>query len=155
MNEHEARPRRRPGFTVIELIIVLVVAGVVTAMSLGRIHTLTVQERLQRAVTATQNDIEAAYSIAVRNRQPVRISWDSTRLQLDVTDRAGTTFYRKSNLGAVYGLAAAGVTFSRSPIEVYPSGLANDTLLITLTVETVTKRMRVSRTGLVRPDSLP
>ena len=119
-------------------------------MSMGRIHTLTVQQRLQRAVTATQNDIEAAFAVAVRNRQPTRIAWNSATRQLVVTDRAGTTFFRKSNLGAVYGLAAAGVTFSRSPVEVYPDGLANDTLLITLTVETVTKRVRVSRSGLIQ-----
>lgn len=142
--------RRVRGFTLLELIVVLAMVAIVTGMSVGRIHKLTVQERLQRAVTATQNDIEAAFAVAVRNRQPVRISWDASKLQLDVTDRAGTTYFRKSNLGTVYGLAAAGVTFSRSPVEIYPDGLANDTLSITLTVETATKRVRVSRSGMIQ-----
>ena len=155
MNEHYFQSRRNRGFTLLEVLVVMIIAAVVTAMSVGRIHSLTVQQRLQRAVVATRNDIEAAHTIAVRNRQPVRISWSAATRQLVVTDRAGTTYFRRSNLGTVYGLAAAGVTFSRSPIEVYPNGLANDTLLITLTVETVTKRVRVSRSGLVRLDSLP
>ena len=155
MNEHHSPPRLSRGFTLLEVLVVMIIAAVVTAMSVGRIHSLTVQQRLQRAVTATQNDIEAAYAIAVRNRRPVRIAWSSGTRQLVVTDRAGTTFFRRSNLGTVYGLAAAGVKFSRSPIEIYPDGLANDTLLITLTVENVTKRVRVSRSGLVRTDSLP
>lgn len=155
MNEHYFQSRRNRGFTLLEVLVVMIMAAAVTAMSVGRIHSLTVQQRLQRATMATRNDIEAAYAIAVRNRQPVRIAWNSGTRQLVVTDRAGTTYFRRSNLGAVYGLAAAGVTFSRSPVEVYPDGLANDTLLITLTVETVTKRVRVSRSGLVRLDSLP
>ncbi|HXD49834.1 MAG TPA: prepilin-type N-terminal cleavage/methylation domain-containing protein [Gemmatimonadaceae bacterium] len=155
MNAHCFQSRRKRGFTLLEVMVVMIIAAVVTAMSVGRIHSLTVQQRLRRAAMASQNDIEAAFAIAIRNRQPVRIAWSSGTRQLVVTDRAGTTFFRRSNLGAVYGLAAAGVTFSRSPIEVYPNGLANDTLLITLTVETVTKRVRVSRSGLVRLDSLP
>lgn len=150
MTTRNSRSRPARGFTLLEVLVVLAIVAVVTAMSVGRIHTLTVQQRLQRAVRATQNDIEAAYAIAVRNRQPIRISWDATKRQLDVTDRAGTTVFRKSNLGTVYGLAASNVSFSASPIEIYPDGLANSALTITLTVESVTKQLRVSRSGLIQ-----
>lgn len=130
--------------------IVMIVIGIVAAATTGRFHAVMVQQRVQRAAAATQGDIEAAFAIAARNRVPIRVSWDASNVQVDVTDRAGATIYRKSNLGVEYGLTAAGVSFSRSPFEVYPDGLANDSLTIALTVERTTDTVRVSRTGLVR-----
>jgi len=41
------------------------------------------------------------------------------------------------------------VTFSTSPIEVYPNGLANNALVVTLSSNGFTKRLRMSRAGLV------
>jgi len=150
VNKNDSSPRRIRGFTLLEVLVVLIFAGVVTAMSVGRIHTLTVKGRLRRAATATRNDIEAAFAIAVRNRQPVRIAWSSSTRQLVVTDRAGTTYFRRSNLGSVYGLAASNVAFSASPIEVYPNGLANNPLTITLTVESAVDTVIVTRSGLIQ-----
>lgn len=145
------RPRRaRRGFSLLEILIVMIVLGVVSATSMGKMHTIMTQQRLYRAATATQGDLEAAFAISVRNRAPIRISWDATNLQVDVTDRAGTTIYRKSNLGAEYGIAAADVSFSRSPVEVYPNGIADGTLTITLTLEHMTRTVQMSRTGLIQ-----
>ena len=143
--------RQRRGFSLIELLVVVVIMGVVGLMSLGRIHTLMVQTRIQRAATTVQNNIETAFATAGRNRKPVRIAWDSASAKLDITDRNGTTHYRQTSLGIdPYGLGPGAVTFSRSPVEIYPGGLANDTLLITFRVENITKHVRMSRAGLVQ-----
>jgi hypothetical protein len=71
-------------------------------------------------------------------------------MQLGVTNRAGTTAFRHTTLGMDgYGLRTRDVRFSRNPIEVYPNGLAQDTLTITLTRSGMTKHIRMSRAGLV------
>jgi type II secretory pathway pseudopilin PulG len=135
----------------IEIVVVLVIVGITSAMSAGRIHELIIQQRIARAATAVQNSLEAAFAIAGRNRHPVRIAWDSVAKQLGVTDRAGTTAYRHTGLGPdPYGLSANSVSFSRSPVEVYPNGLANDTLTITLTAPNLIKRIHMTRSGLVQ-----
>ena len=145
-----SRTAARAGFTLLELLTVIVMVGVISAISAGKIHDLMVQQRLARAATVIQTNTEAAFAIASRNRRPIRITWNSSAMQLDVTDRAGTTLYRKVGLGQdPYGLTSGTVTFSRSPLEVYPNGLANDTLLITLASNNVTKKIRISRAGLV------
>jgi prepilin-type N-terminal cleavage/methylation domain-containing protein len=145
------RTRLRRGFSLLELMVVVVIMGVVGAMSAGRIHALIVQQRVTRAASVVQNDIETAFLTAGRNRRPVRIAWNSASMTLDVTDRAGTRVYRRTGLGRdPYGLTPGAVSFSRSPIEIFPTGLANDSLVITFNLETVTKRVRVSRAGLVR-----
>jgi hypothetical protein len=48
-----------------------------------------------------------------------------------------------------FGLRSKDVTFSRSPVEVYPDGLANDTLTITIRRAGNIKLVRMSRAGLV------
>jgi prepilin-type N-terminal cleavage/methylation domain-containing protein len=145
------RPSLRRGYTMLELVIVLTIVGIVSAMSVGRIHDLLIHERVVRAATAMQNDLEAAFAIAGRNRRPVRISWDAASMRLGVTDRAGTLRYRTIALGGdAYGLTSSNVNVSRSPVEIYPNGFANDTLTITLTGVNVSRKIRVSRAGLVR-----
>lgn len=143
--------RLRRGVTLLELMVVVVIMGVVGSMSAGRIHSLMVQQRIGRAASVVQNDLEAAFATAGRNRRPVRINWDEETMQLDVSDRAGTRHYRRTSLGLdPYGLTDGTVTFSRSPVEIYPTGLANDTLLITFSMGDVTKKVRMSRAGLVQ-----
>jgi prepilin-type N-terminal cleavage/methylation domain-containing protein len=142
--------RVRHGFTLIELLVVLVIAGVVGGLSAGKFHAIMIQQRVARAATAVQNDLESAFATAARNRRPIRIRWSSSSLQVTVTDRSGANVYRRTNLGRdSYGLTAADVNVSDTPVDVYPNGLADDTLMITFSVENVTKRVRMSRAGLV------
>jgi prepilin-type N-terminal cleavage/methylation domain-containing protein len=138
------------GFTLLETLVVLVVVGVVSTISLGKFHTIMVQQRVQRAATVLQTDLQGAFSIANRNRTPVRISWDASNMRMLVTNRAGTTIYRRTPLGQAYGLASSNVAFSTSPIEIYPNGLANNTLDVTLSIESSTKHVLMSRAGMVR-----
>ena len=145
------RLRARPGFSLLELMVVIVIVGIVGAMSMGRFHKIMIQQRIARAASTVRNDLEAAFTTAGRNQRPVRISWDATNMQLDISDRMGIRHYRRTTLGQdPYGLTPSVVTVSRaSGIEVYPSGLANDTLLITFSMDSITKSVRMSRAGLV------
>jgi prepilin-type N-terminal cleavage/methylation domain-containing protein len=141
----------RSGFTLLELMVVVMIMGVVGTMSAGRFHALIVHQRITRAASAVQNDLEAAFATAGRNRRPVRIQWDAASRQLNVTDRLGTRTYRHTGLGGdPYGLKYGVVSVSRSPVEIYPTGMANDTLLITISLENTTKSVRMSRAGIVQ-----
>ncbi|MGE5101645.1 MAG: Tfp pilus assembly protein FimT/FimU [Deltaproteobacteria bacterium] len=143
----------RRGFSLLELITVLVLIGVLASISIGKMRDVMTQQRLYRASNIVQTNVEMAWSLAARNRRPIRISWDAANRQMRVTDRGATTTFRRASLGQdPYGLPAGSVTFSRDTLEVYPDGLANDTLLITLSVSSAgqTKRVWVSRAGLVQ-----
>lgn len=134
----------------IELLVVLTIIGITAAISAGRIHALMIQHRIARAATAVRNDVEGAFTIAIRNRKPTRITWNSATMQLAVTNRSGSTTYRHTALGRdSYGLTTNAVSFSSSPIEVYPNGMASDQLTITFQIENVSKTVRMSRAGLV------
>lgn len=143
--------RAPAGFTLLEVLVVLVIVGVTMTISAGRIHQLIIQNRIARAATAVRNDLEAAFALAVRNRRPTRIAWSSSDMQLSVTDRPGTDTLRHTQLGRdAYGLTASAVTVSSSPVEVFPNGIANNTLTITLSMEHITKQVIMSRAGMVQ-----
>jgi type II secretory pathway pseudopilin PulG len=131
--------------------VVLVIVGITSAVTAGRIHSLIIQERVQRAATAVRSDIEAAFTLAQRNRRPIRIDWDPTSMQLQVNSRYWSRSYRQTNLGPdAYGLKSGNVSFSRWTTEVFPNGFAEDVLTITLSASNVTKTISMSRAGLVQ-----
>ena len=145
-----SRMKTRRGFTMLEVLVVLIMVGVVASVTAGKFHLIMVKQRVQRAATVMQNDLEGAFAISTRNHLPIRISWDSTKLQMNVTDRSGALYYRKTAMsGSEYGLTSGTVSFSRSPLEVYPNGLANDTLTITISASSATKSVHMTRAGLI------
>ena len=145
------RAHLRRGFSILELITALVIIGVLASVSAGKVRDVMTQQRLYRASNNVQTNVEAAWALAARNRRPIRISWDSTNRLMRITDRAGTTNFRRTSFGQdPYGLMAGSVKFSSPMIEIFPDGLATDTLLITLSNFGQTKKIWVSRAGLVQ-----
>jgi Tfp pilus assembly protein FimT len=141
----------RAAYTILELLVVIMIGGVMAQLSIGRIHALMSQQRVLHAATAIENDLEAAFQIAGRNRKPVEIVWTPSVQQFSITDRTGTMYYRKINFSKqAYGFDANSVTVSQSPLEVYPNGLASSDLLITFSSNGVTKKVHMTRAGLVQ-----
>jgi Tfp pilus assembly protein FimT len=136
----------------LELAVVMMIGGIVTTMSIGKVHTLLSQQRVVHAATAVQNDLEAAFQIAGRNRKPVQISWEADKQRFTVGERSGSSmFYRRTNLSSqAFGFTSTSVTVSKNPLMVFPNGLAEDNLLITFNSNGITKKLYMSRTGLVR-----
>ena len=135
----------------LEMMVVVVIVGITGTITAGRMHALIIQSRIQRASTAVRNDLEAAFAIAARNRRPIHIEWNSSTMQLAVMDRSDATAFRHTTLGMDgYGLRSSDVSFSHSPIEVYPNGMASDTLNITFSRSGSVKHVRMSRSGLVQ-----
>lgn len=142
-------PRR--GFSMIEAMLVISMLGIIASVSLGKLHDVIVQQRVLRAASAVQNTVENAFAVATRNRRPIRISWDASRMQLSVTDQAGSTRFRSLSLGSdAYSLPSGSVTLTENPIAVYPNGLAADSFSVKLTTPKTSKRVWVSRAGLVK-----
>jgi Tfp pilus assembly protein FimT len=135
----------------LELMVVLVTAGILSGLSMGKIADVIAQQRVTKAAAAITNDLQQAFAIAGRNRRPVRIVIDTAKMQLNITDRGQTTSFRRISLREVYNLRAANVRFYPStPIEVFPNGLSSDTLSITLSANGSTRRLRVTRAGMVQ-----
>lgn len=122
-------------------------------VSVGRISAIISRQRVNRAAIALANDLQAAFTLAMRDRKPVRISFDTTKMQLSVTDVASGAVFRRTSLTG-FNLNSSNITLSRSSVSVYPAGLSNDSLSFTLSATiggaTYTQRVRMTQGGLVQ-----
>lgn len=149
MSHQFARIRR--GFTILELVVVMGIIGILAMMSLGKASRILTGWRVTRAAQAIDQELQTAFALVGRNRKPLTITFDLTKMEVRLTDRAGT-IYRRRNFGptSAYKLKASDLTLSRSSLEIYPPGLAGDSLSITITGRGVKKRVRMLRGGLVQ-----
>ena len=90
----------RPGFSIVELFTVLVIMGVVAALSMSRFSAYLAHERVAKAAVGLADDLRMAFAVPGRIRRPVRIYCDTATMQMRVTDRGQTTTYRKTAFGS-------------------------------------------------------
>ncbi|HKO14800.1 MAG TPA: prepilin-type N-terminal cleavage/methylation domain-containing protein [Gemmatimonadaceae bacterium] len=145
------RPSRR-GFTLIELLTVFVIAGLLMGITARGIGPMIMQQRLDKAANAMTNDLRVAFAMSARNRHPIRVTVDTTRMLLSVTDRAQGIVLRKTTFGSDFGLKSANVAsiYPTSPVEIYPNGLASDSLVISFRSGSYHRQVWVSRAGMVQ-----
>lgn len=145
----------QPGFTLVEVLITCTLVGLIALITIPRFTTIEGEQNVGRASQAVANDLQIAVSIAQRDRQPIRIRWKSDSLRLTVTNRAMTTTYRQIQIGGSGGFNLRSSQIAVYPtsgwVEVYPNGLASDSIALTFTASTgYSKRVRMTRAGLVQ-----
>jgi len=147
------RARRRSGFTLLELVVLLVFVGILAVMAGTKITSIKYQQQVVRAASTVQTAFEMAYAVAGRNRAPIRIAYSSASGKLTVTKRDGSITYTTVDFTTM-GIKASEITASSSAIDVFPNGWASDTLSITINASragaTYKRRVRMSKAGLVK-----
>lgn len=123
------------------------------ATTIPRIGAVTNQTKVQRANQALQQDVQQAWAIAARNRAPTKMTFNRTSMQLQVTNLAGTTIYKRTSYGTggQYGLTSSELIVAPLSVTVFPNGLANDTVGFSIARSNVTRKFWVSKSGMVLP----
>jgi prepilin-type N-terminal cleavage/methylation domain-containing protein len=150
-------PRRvRSGYSLIEMLIVTSILGVIAALSTGPISEYVRERHVAAAAAVVRNDLQHAFAIAARNRQPVRVSFAVTDTALLLTDRENTVTYVRRGLGTGSGfmlepsdVAFCASTCSSTTVDVFPNGWASDTLAVTIRKGGYSRSIHMSRSGLV------
>ena len=132
-----------------EVIVALTIVGIVAAISVPRMYDIGNQNRVLRAAQGFQIETQQAFAVAGRNRSPVVLRWDAANGEMQLTDRSGSTVFRRRRVSG-YGLAPAEVTVSPSTFTIFPNGMASDTLIITIARSPYATSVHVSRAGLVQ-----
>lgn len=156
----KGRSGRRRGFTLLELMLVVTMIAILATMSLGKMSSILEGWRLTRAAQAISEELQQAFALVGRNRKPIVIEFNTDSMMVFIKDRSGTVFRRRSfGPQSEYQLVASNMKFSMavSPttanayrLEVYPPGLAADSLNVTITRPSGARRIRMLRGGLVQ-----
>ena len=136
----------RLGFTLIEMLIVITTIGLLTAVALPKIGRQIRSYRLGRAAGVVAGDLENAFSMAARQRKPLRLSLSGGTYT--VADRTGGTVRLTRRGDREYGVAS--MAFSASPLDIFPSGIASAADTVTLSNGDASRRITVSKAGQVR-----
>jgi Tfp pilus assembly protein FimT len=153
--------RRRSGFTFIEMLTVFVVLAAAMMISVRAIGDTLRRDRVAKVSAILGSDLEQAFAIAARLREPVRIivdtSWATRRIKFQ--DRKVPplvpTVYKIRMLDSTSTYALDALTTNRDTIDIMPNGLATDSLKLTLIIKTTggqlyTKTVWSSKAGLVK-----
>jgi prepilin-type N-terminal cleavage/methylation domain-containing protein len=141
------------GFTMIELVLVVVVIGILTAMMVPRVGRVLLASQVRRSAAIVASDLERAFTLAARNRQPMRINCTCGQGTYRIEDRVPNVRLSRS-LSVDSDLGRMTLTFTTPdnvlPVEVYPNGVANKTLTVTVTGGATTRTVTMSTVGQVR-----
>lgn len=150
--EESANSTPRRGFTILELIVVMAIIAIMTTVGMANFTRLVNQVRIERASQTLSYDLQMAFAIVGRNRKPVRITWVPAQVQFSITDRSDTLLFRTRGMGpdSPFKLRQSMFTVSRSQVEIYPPGLAADSLNIHIINGDQKRTISMSRGGLVR-----
>jgi prepilin-type N-terminal cleavage/methylation domain-containing protein len=154
MSYQSARTRR--GFTMVELLIVLGMMGILISVAMGRTSRMITAYRVNNAAQALASELHTAFAIVGRNRKPLILSFDKTKMQLRLVNRAGTDTFRLRAFGPTseYRLKSSDVSVVPNAypvtLEIFPPGLASDSLSIIISKNGTARRVRMLRGGLVQ-----
>src|SRR3954470_24937590 len=83
--------RARPAFSILEMLVTVILVSLLMSVAGVRVAQMRSQQKVVRAASIIQTDLELAFALAQRNRTPTQIVWSTSAYVLSIQDRAGTT----------------------------------------------------------------
>jgi prepilin-type N-terminal cleavage/methylation domain-containing protein len=139
-------PSRR-GFSLIEVLIVLVMIGLLVGITAPRVGRQITRDRVLRSAVVVQGMLDEATQLSTRLRSPVQVSYASGTLT--VRDREAGTVLRSRRFGADQDLRAT-VASSPASITIFPGGRSDAGIRITLSGGDFSTVVSRTTTGIVR-----
>ncbi len=141
---------RRRGVTLPEMLIVIVIVALVTAMAFPSTARRLRHGRVNQAASVIASDLETAVSYAGRQRKPVRIAFSPGAKTFVVADRATGTVLRRRELGPDTEWKLNTLAFSNPTVDVFPAGITSLPLTVTLGDGSYSRQVRLTRAGFVQ-----
>lgn len=143
--------KNRRGFTLIEALIVISIIGIMSAMAVPSVERMMLSRKADAAAGVIGQTIQEAFSLAARQRKPVRVLFQTNPRRVTIRDVATNQdmvvrYFRDKD--SPYRLSDWSLT--TSDFQVYPSGLASSQMNVVIYVGTHARRIRMSRVGQIR-----
>jgi prepilin-type N-terminal cleavage/methylation domain-containing protein len=141
----------RLGFSMVELTAVISIIGVMAMISGPAMSRIVRHNRVNRATTIITSDLQNAFAVAARQREPVRIQGDAASRSYQFVDRkTGTVLRIRTFYGDTSEYRLSTLDFSPATIDVFPNGVSSAPLTVNLANGDYSKQIKVSSAGFVR-----
>jgi type II secretory pathway pseudopilin PulG len=138
----------------IELALTFTVIAIMAAMMIPKFGRSMQATRVRRQTAIVAADFEQAFTLAARNRRPMRLTCDCANQTYTVADRSDGTVRLSRRLGADSDLGTLTLNFNTTSndqtIDIFPSGVSDEQLTATITSGASTRTVTLSTAGHVR-----
>lgn len=131
---------------------VMSIMAVMAAVALPRIAETMRHNRVNRAAMIVAGDLRTAFSVAARQRAPVRVTVNTGTITYTIAVRSTSSTIRSRALGSTSEYKLSAISFSPSQIEIFPTGISSAALTIIVTDGNYSRTIKASAAGLVRTD---
>ncbi len=105
---------------------------------------------MRSAASILAADLQYAQMIAAQLRQPVVVIFTPGLNMYLVRDRAGGTVFRERFMGTDTEYQVQTLSAIPSAVEIFPNGVATETLTASLDINGFTRQVKLSRAGQIR-----
>ncbi|MDP9204698.1 MAG: prepilin-type N-terminal cleavage/methylation domain-containing protein [Gemmatimonadota bacterium] len=149
-----ANSSARGGFSVFELLIVVVILGILATMVGPAMSRIARHNRVNRAATVIASDLQNAFAVAARQREPVRIQADASSRSYQFVDRkSGAVLRIRTFYGDTSEYRLTSLVFTPATIDVFPNGVSSAAVTINLFNGDYGKQITASTAGFIRVKS--
>jgi type II secretion system protein H len=139
------------GFSLIEVLVVVVILGIMAGIAGPAMSVMVRHNRVNRATMVITSDLQNAFAVAARQRQPVQIQADSVNRSYQFVDRkTGTVLRIRTFYGDNSEYLLNSLVFTPSKIDVFPNGVSSAPLTVKLANGDYSKQIKASTAGFVR-----
>ena len=144
--------RARKGFTVLETLVVLVIVAMMASAVIPMANRAIGHSRVQNTANVIAGDLQLAFSLASRQRAPLRLIVDPSGRTYSIRTRTGTIIKQRA-IGDKSDLHVNSMTASVSQLEIFPNGLASGPITIRVGINGYAQTITMTRAGQVRVTS--
>ena len=146
-----AKYSARGGFSLFEMLIVVAILGIMATMVGPAMSRIVRHNRVNRAATVIASDLQNAFAVAARQREPVRIQADAATRSYQFVDRkSGAVLRIRTFYGDTSEYRLTKLEFSPTTIDVFPSGVSSAKVTIDLANGDYSKQITASTAGFIR-----
>jgi prepilin-type N-terminal cleavage/methylation domain-containing protein len=139
------------GFTIMEMLVVIGILGILAAMAGPAVSRITRHQRTNRAAMVITADLQNAFAVAARQREPVRIQADAATRSYQFIDRkSGAVLRIRTFYGDTSEYRLSSLVFTPSTIDVFPSGISSSFVRVDLANGDYAKQITASTAGFIR-----
>ncbi len=138
------------GFSALDVAYSLVITVILLSSAIPLIHKPIQHARVNRAARVVASDLRSAFSLAARQRRPVRVSFDESGKAYVFTDRRDATVFHARSFDEDSDLSVSTISASETSIDVMPNGIASAAVSVTVGAGEYEREITMMRGGLVR-----